>query len=157
VVSPVVNDASANYTPGASERRNGVTIFFHSGIKNTDVQTNVSEAAAALRVYDAFGNELSSTGTFQSPFGYGGGFGYQEDADYGVRLLGRRYYAAETGRFLTRDPVQDGRNWYSYGAGEANPITGADPTGLMLMAALAAIAVSDSPGTIPFGGRGGSP
>ncbi|MCU0315332.1 MAG: RHS repeat-associated core domain-containing protein [Fimbriimonadaceae bacterium] len=64
-----------------------------------------------------------------SAFGYAGGFGYQEDAS-GLKLLGHRYYDSSTGRFLTRDPIKDGRNWNSYGAGEGNPISGVDPTGL---------------------------
>ena len=31
---------------------------------------------------------------------------------------------------LTRDPIKDGRNWYDYGGGFANPVNGADPNGL---------------------------
>ena len=56
----------------------------------------------ASRQYDAFGNVASSTGTWTGPFGYAGGFGYQEDAT-GLKLLGHRYYDSSTGRFLTRD------------------------------------------------------
>jgi RHS repeat-associated protein len=77
--------------------------------------------------YDAFGNVVSSTGAWQGPFGYGGPFGCQEDAT-GLRLLGPRLYDPSTGRFLTRDPVKDGRNWYVYCAGD--PVNFTDPTGL---------------------------
>jgi RHS repeat-associated protein len=47
-------------------------------------------------------------------FGYAGSWGYQEDKDSGLKLLGHRYYDPSTGRFLTRDPVKEGRNWYDY-------------------------------------------
>ncbi len=77
-------------------------------------QTNSTQSTTATRTYDAFGLLVSSTGTPQGPFGFVGGSGYQEDADSGLKLLGHRYYDASTGRFLTRDPAQDGRNWYSY-------------------------------------------
>ncbi|MCU0316911.1 MAG: hypothetical protein MUC92_09990 [Fimbriimonadaceae bacterium] len=56
-------------------------------------------------------------------------FGYQEDAT-GLKLLGHRYYDSSTGRFRTRDPIKDGRNWFSYGAGYASVTGGADPNGL---------------------------
>jgi RHS repeat-associated protein len=58
------------------------------------------------------------------------GFGYQQDAGSGLMLLGHRYYDPSTGRFLTRDPIRDGRNWYSYGGGDGAPTGFVDPTGL---------------------------
>jgi RHS repeat-associated protein len=76
------------------------------------VQVGAS-AVSAERQYDAFGNVLGSTGTWKSPFGYAGSFGYQED-ESGYKLLGHRTYDPDTGRFLTRDPAKDGRNWYAY-------------------------------------------
>ncbi|MCU0315330.1 MAG: RHS repeat-associated core domain-containing protein [Fimbriimonadaceae bacterium] len=103
--------------------------------------SNVAQQMVAKRDYDAFGNLISSTGTWGSAFGYAGGFGYQEDAT-GLKLLGHRYYDSTTGRFLTRDPIKDGRNWYSYGAGQANPVTGADPTGLIIWFVAAAVAIA---------------
>jgi RHS repeat-associated protein len=85
-----------------------------------------ASAVSAERQYDAFRNILASTGTWTSPFGYAGSFGYQEDAT-GYKLLGHRLYDPETGRFLTRDPAKDGRNWYGYCGN--NPVSGADPSG----------------------------
>jgi len=77
-----------------------------------------------------FDDMASSTGTWTGPFGYAGGFGYQEDAT-GLKLLGHRYYDSSTGRFLTRDPIKDGRNWYAYC--ENDPISLIDPEGLSPM------------------------
>ncbi len=94
--------------------RGGVKTTFHSALKNADVQTSSSGAVASSRVYDAFGNDLLVTGSWKSPFGYAGQFGYQQDVDTGFKLLGHRYYDSDTGRFLTRDPIKDGRNWYGY-------------------------------------------
>jgi RHS repeat-associated protein len=95
--------------------------------KLTLTQTNTSSAVAATRTYDAFGNVTSSTGTWKGAFGYAGDFGYQEDAS-GLKLLGHRYYDSSTGRFLTRDPAKDGRNWYAYC--ENDSINRIDPSGL---------------------------
>lgn len=53
--------------------------------------------------------------------GYAGAWGYQEDRDSG-------YYDPSTGRFLTRDSVKEGRNWYSYC--ENGPTVRLDPNGL---------------------------
>ena len=43
--------------------------------------------------------------------------------------LGHRYYDASVGRFLSRDPIQDGYNWYAYCNND--PVNGVDPEGLM--------------------------
>ena len=64
----------------------------------------------------------------RSVFGYDGQYGYREDADSGLKLLGHRLYDPSVGRFLTRDPVKDGRNWYAYCDG--NPASSVDPLGL---------------------------
>ena len=127
VTDPVLRDGQATYTPGVSERRGAVSAWSHSGLKNADAQTTGAGSIQATRVYDAFGAELSATGTWKGPFGYAGGFGYQEDSS-GLKLLGHRYYDPTTGRFLSRDPIKDGRNWYVYC--DNDPISRADPTGL---------------------------
>jgi RHS repeat-associated protein len=80
----------------------------------SDLLTNASQTSTATRTYDAFGSLVASTGTPVGPFGFVGAQGYQEDGDSGLKLLGHRYYDPTTGRFLTRDPAKDDRNWYSY-------------------------------------------
>ncbi|MBV6501974.1 MAG: hypothetical protein AKCLJLPJ_00015 [Fimbriimonadales bacterium] len=128
VTSPVLSDGPNVYTPGISERRSGVSKFYHSDLKNGVQQTDSSQTFAAVRAYDAFGMPVSSSGAWAGPFGYGGKFGYQSDPDSGLMLLGHRYYDPSTGRFLTRDPIKDGRNWYVYCGN--NPVSFADPLGL---------------------------
>jgi RHS repeat-associated protein len=70
---------------------------------------------------------VSSSGTWQGPFGYAGSFGYQEDPN-GLKLLGHRYYDSGAGRFLSADPAGHGKNWYNYV--NNNPLSRFDPTGL---------------------------
>jgi len=137
VTAPVIKDSNATFTPGVSERRGTTTTFSHSGLKNADAQTGVNQVVNATQQYDAFGNLASSTGTWQGQFGYGGGFGYQQDAT-GLKLLGHRYYDSSTGRFLTRDPIKDGRNWYVYCAGD--PVGFGDPEGLITTTVVTLIA-----------------
>ncbi|MEQ1876724.1 MAG: RHS repeat-associated core domain-containing protein [Bdellovibrionia bacterium] len=134
VTSPVLADSNATYTPGISEKRGADTRYLHSGLKNADSQTDPNKAITATRDYDAFGNVLTETPTlsWKGPFGNAGGFGYQEDPDHGLKLLGHRYYDSSTGRFLSRDPAEDGRNWYTYCSN--NPLNGVDPNGAVQVA-----------------------
>lgn len=127
VTSSVLSDGTKEYTPGVSSRQNGTSTFQHSGLKNALDQTDANETVTASRHYDAYGNVVQSSGTWQGAFGYAGNSGYQEDGN-GLKLLGHRYYDSDTGRFMTGDPAGDGSNWYIY-AGN-NPITRADAFGL---------------------------
>ncbi|GIV03908.1 MAG: hypothetical protein KatS3mg015_2738 [Fimbriimonadales bacterium] len=129
LIGSIVADSGATYTPGVSEKRGTTSTFYHSDIKNSVEQTSTSQTVTASKQYDAFGNEVSSSGSWQGPFQYGGAFGYHTDTDYGLKHLGARYYDPTTGRFLSRDPIKDGRNWYGYC--DNNPLTRVDPTGLL--------------------------
>ena len=158
VTSPVLSDGSASYTP-SGENRAGVKTAYHGGLKSFDTQTSSAQAVVGQRLTDAFGNQISSSGVWKGRFAYGGPYGYQEDPDTGLRLLGHRYYDSSTGRFLTRDPIKDGRNWYAYCAN--NPVTFYDADGLRLkalkrllalaIALLTHLGVEFSPETKTFG------
>jgi len=77
--------------------------------------------------YTAFGRlRASSDGRRSHPFRLRGQY---YDKETGLHYNLHRYYDAQTGRFLTRDPIglEGGRNLYSYGP---NPITWEDPFGL---------------------------
>jgi len=62
---------------------------------------------------------------FENPFGF---TGYQLDDITNMHYAQARYYAANNGRFIAEDPIQDQLNWYGYC--NANPMTSVDPTGL---------------------------
>jgi RHS repeat-associated protein len=128
VTSPVLDDGFAKYTPGVSDRRGSSTRFTHPDRMGSVVRhTGSSQGVASAQQYDAWGNVAAASGTWAGPFGYAGNWGYQDDSDSGLKLLGHRYYDASTGRFLTRDPIKDGRNWYAYC--ENNPLAAVDVTG----------------------------
>jgi len=136
VLAPVLNDGSAEYTPGISENRSGTSKFYHSDyLGSVSRETDSSGSTTSTKTYDAFGNPESSTGSSSSPFGFAGSWGYQSDSDSGLMPLGHRYYDSSTGRFLARDPVQDGRNWYGYAGND--PTAFVDPLGLRLYASYA--------------------
>jgi len=127
--SSVLSDGFAAYTPAVSRHTSSSTTFEGGDIQGTNrVETNSSQSVSATRTYDAFGNLESTTGTPAGPFGYVGQEGYQEDSDSGLKLLGERYYDPSTGRFLTRDPIGEGENWYTYCA--SNPMASSDASGL---------------------------
>ncbi|MEW5883231.1 MAG: RHS repeat-associated core domain-containing protein [Armatimonadota bacterium] len=128
LIGSIVSDSAATYTPGVSEKRGTTSTYYHADIKNSVEQTSTGQGVAASKQYDAFGNEVSSSGPWQGPFQYGGAFGYHTDSDYGLKHLGARYYDSTTGRFLSRDPIGDGSNWYAYCY--ANPLNLFDATGL---------------------------
>jgi RHS repeat-associated protein len=70
---------------------------------------------------------VAVTGTTPTPFGFAGQHGYQNDSVTGLMRLGHRFYDASVGRFLSRDPIRDGYNWYAYVNND--PVNGVDPEG----------------------------
>ncbi len=116
------------FKPGISQKVGTTTTYSHPGLKNNEHQPQSASAISASRVYDAWGAVVSGAGAFQGRFGHGGAFGYQSDST-GLQLLGHRYYDPAVGRFLTPDPIKDGRNWFAYC--ENNPLTATDPSGLI--------------------------
>ena len=126
--APLLSDGTATFTPGVSERRSGASKFLNTDYLGSTKQiTNSSQTTTDTFQYDAFGLQTGRTGTTPTPFGFAGAWGYQSDGT-GLQLLGHRYYDPSTGRFLTRDPVKDGRNWYGYCGN--NSACGIDPAGL---------------------------
>ncbi len=56
-------------------------------------------------------------------------YGQNKDlGEEGCYYFNARWYDADTGRFITEDPIRDGQNWYIYVSN--NPLKFIDPTGL---------------------------
>jgi RHS repeat-associated protein len=130
--SPVLDDGSATYHRGnglIAETRSGNDKFYHAdALGTTRAITDSGGSVTDTLTTDAFGLTVSSSGSTPTPFGFAGQHGYQSDADTGLMRLGHRYYDASVGRFLSRDPIQDGYNWYSYCNND--PVNKIDPEGL---------------------------
>ncbi|MEW5883224.1 MAG: hypothetical protein AB1725_03245 [Armatimonadota bacterium] len=71
LIGSIVSDSGATYTPLVSEKRGTTSNYYHADIKNSVEQTSTSQTVAASKQYDAFGNEVSSSGPWQGPFHYG--------------------------------------------------------------------------------------
>ena len=134
VDSAVLSDGQAVYQHGLgliSEVRNGSSAFYKTdALGSTRALTNAGGTTTDEQTTDAFGNTVSVTGTTPTAFGFAGQFGYKTDAETGLMLLGHRYYDPSTGRFLSRDPILDGYNWYNYC--DNDPLSAVDPEGLQL-------------------------
>ena len=83
---------------------------------------------------DAFGKQLSSTGSTVNPYRYGGEWGYVTEAS-GLQQLGARFYFPEVGRFIQQDPLRFRRNRYAYA--RSNPVSYTDASGLFEIFAVA--------------------
>lgn len=131
VTSPVIRDGINRYSTGGTFRplAGGTSTFMGGGHKSVDALLSSSQSITGSVRRDAFGLTKDQTGTWNQPFGFGGNFGYQTDDDTGLELLGNRYYDASTGRFLSRDPIKDGPNWYVYCLND--PVNSTDPSGLV--------------------------
>ena len=91
-----------------------------------DSSRNASDGYA----YRAFGRQVSEGGLTPNPYHFVGAFGYYEDWEMGLQLLTARYYDAEVGRFVTRDPIGfDGGDWNVYGYALNSPTLRTDPDG----------------------------
>ncbi len=77
--------------------------------------------------YTAWGTPYA--GAPGTPFGWEGEWGVHRDAETGLVLMGKRYYAPNLGRFLSRDPAgfASGPNVYAFCLDD--PIDLMDPSG----------------------------
>jgi RHS repeat-associated protein len=131
--SQVLNDGAASFVHGASglvsENRGGTSKFYHAdALGSVKALTNGSGSVTDSQSTDAFGMVVTSSGSTPTPFGFAGNHGYQQDSETGLMRLGHRMYDASTGRFISRDPILDGYNWYAYC--ENDPANAVDPNGL---------------------------
>ncbi|MBM7616427.1 RHS repeat domain-containing protein [Alkaliphilus hydrothermalis] len=131
----------------ATMTKGGATYYYHINghgdvVSLTDENSNV----VASYDYDAYGNIISQTGIMASanPYRYSS---YRYDEVTGLYYLMARYYDANIGRFVTRDPFQGvvylpiSLNTYVYSFN--NPVLYNDVSGnfALLLGAFAAVSI----------------
>ena len=79
--------------------------------------TDISGTVVASYEYEPFGMITLSSGTDEDNLGFAG---KRLDIGSGLSYFGARYYDSDMGRFISRDPAQDGCNWFVYCAN--NPL-----------------------------------
>ncbi len=92
------------------------SVFYPSYDGNGNITAwsqKTSTAPTARREYDAFGNTLVSEGIWPSSYGFST---KPQDAETGLYYDGYRYYDPMTGRWPSRDPIQEegGVNLYGF-------------------------------------------
>ena len=106
------------------------SFYGYDGHGNVRFLTNTSGTVGNTYQFDAFGNQIASTGTTPNNYLFSG---EQFDGSTNLLYLRARYYRMPTGRFLTRDPVEGrkccGLSWNPYIYVKDNPVNLVDPTG----------------------------
>ena len=90
------------------------------------VNAETGEVAQRLD-YDSFGRVLRDTNPGFQPFGFQGGL---YDPDTGLVEFGCRWYDAETGRWISKDPILLDGGWNVYAFCDGDPVNRTDPSGL---------------------------
>lgn len=141
-----------------SQRRGGATAYYHFDGLGSSVQlTDATVSVTDNYLYDSWGNILATLGSTVNYFRYAGRIGYYLLADLPMYSLRARNYLQISGRFISPDPAMSANPWY-YGANWNNPYTYAannpvryvDPSGLLVPAVLAGLAVAVAACAYPF-------
>jgi RHS repeat-associated protein len=80
------------------------SFYNYDGFGNVRQLTNSAGTVTDSYEYDAFGNYFTTSGTTPNNYLYRGEF---FDSDLGLYYLRARYYNPATGRFLSRDPLDE--------------------------------------------------
>jgi RHS repeat-associated protein len=118
-----------------SQRRGGATSFYHfDGLGSTAQLTGATGSVTDSYLYDSWGNILITTGSTGNPFKFVGRLGYYFTPDLVDYFVRARFYAAGSGRFLSRDPLGEaisinGQTCSFYQYTYYNPVNHVDPSG----------------------------
>ena len=95
---------------------------------STRALTDEDGDATDTYIYDAWGNQVTRTGTTANPFRWVGDVGYYWDDETGTFYIRARVYEPVTGRWMSQDPLGliDGLNLYS----ASFVPNGMDPSGM---------------------------
>jgi len=101
--------------------------YLYDGKGNVTSLIDSAQATVAQYVYDPFGRVMKKTGTLDQPFQFST---KQYDPETGHSDYGHRFYSAELGRWLTKDPLGEAGGVNLYQMVGNNPVNWADPWGL---------------------------
>ena len=109
---------------------NQVFCYHFDGTGNTIALTDNSQNVINQYSYTPFGMIMEEQETIPQPFKYVGQCGVMAEVD-GLYYMRARYYDADTGRFISEDPIGfKGGDVNLYGYASNNPIMRIDPNGL---------------------------
>jgi RHS repeat-associated protein len=135
---PILSKVYSHGVSLISERRiTGGTVSFYGcdGLGSTRFLTDGTANITDTYAYDAFGNEIASTGSTANNYLYAG---QQWDPDLGHYFLRARYYNPNTGRFLTLDTYEGDQeeplSLHKYIYGQHDPADNTDPSGMFTQA-----------------------
>jgi RHS repeat-associated protein len=121
-------EGNSYYDPLISASIGGSNRYYlYDGLGSTRQLLDSNQTVTDTYAYEAFGNNMGSTGTTPNPYRYVGSLGYYQTGS-SLMHLGARYYMPEIGRFLQRDPSRLDAYPYAYALG--NPVLSRDPSGL---------------------------
>ena len=112
-----------------AQERGGASYFYHADHQGSVVAlTDAVGTVVNDYAYDAYGRIVSSVEGIANPYTY---TGRELDAESGLYYYRARYYDADTGRFISEDPIGfagGDANLYAYVFN--NPVNLVDPLGL---------------------------
>lgn len=107
--------------------------YHYSAYGNTTALTNALGEITDTYAYPLFGNPFTHKGSSTQSYTWQGMLGVQNDTN-GIYYIWQRFYDANTGTFLSKDPIQgalsDTRSLNSYLYGLNDPVSFSDPAGL---------------------------
>jgi RHS repeat-associated protein len=108
---------------------NGTQAFyFYDANGNVSDLTDCNGNSLAHYEFDPYGNATVSTGSLASANPFRFSTKHQDD-ETGLYYYSRRFYDAETGRWLNRDPIEEDGGLLLYGFVGNNPVSSVDPNG----------------------------
>ena len=133
-VPQVLDDGGFRYVYGLGriaevDGSDNAHYYLADGLGSTMALTDDSGTVENTYAYDPFGAITSSTGSQDNSFTF---TGEQTDPSTGLEYLRARYYDPQTGRFVSRDPL-NANPWWSgqpFDYVEADPVNSSDPVGL---------------------------
>ena len=100
--------------------------YLYDGKGNVVAVINSSQTIVASYRYDEFGNQIKITGTLDQPYQFST---KRFDGATGLSYYGYRFYNAEIGKWMTRDPLGEAGGINLYGFVGNNGVNGFDAWG----------------------------